>query len=318
MNISFKQLRLWRALADTGSVGAAAAATHVTQPTASMQLKEITQAVGVPLYEVVSRRVHLTEAGDALAQTARALSAEWESFEQRMSALKGHQTGRLRLSMVSTAKYFVPRQVGSFCALYPDVEVSLEVLNRDGVLARLRDNMDDLYIMSMPPSDMALQDQVFRPNPLVVIAAKSHPWRHLTALGLSSLKTEKFILREKGSGTRMAVDRHFKKKPIRADGAHGFGQQRSDQRCGGGRFGLVGHLQPCPGRQAAKPGLGGVECAGVSPAFAMAFGVPQGQTFVACGLGFSSPFDARHIGLKPSPESNALGRRRHVPFQRTQ
>ena len=68
MNISFKQLRLWRALADTGSVGAAAAATHVTQPTASMQLKEITQAVGVPLYEVVSRRVHLTEAGEELRQ----------------------------------------------------------------------------------------------------------------------------------------------------------------------------------------------------------------------------------------------------------
>ena len=211
MNISFKQLRLWRALADTGSVGAAAAATHVTQPTASMQLKEITQAVGVPLYEVISRQVHLTQAGEALAQTARAISAEWESFEQSMSALKGHQRGRLRLSMVSTAKYFVPRMVGSFCALYPDIEVALEVLNRDGVVARLRDNMDDLYIMSMPPTDMALQDQVFRPNPLVVIAAKSHPARHSMALGLSMLKAEKFILREKGSGTRMAVDRHFKK-----------------------------------------------------------------------------------------------------------
>lgn len=211
MNISFKQLRLWRALADTGSVGAAAAATHVTQPTASMQLKEITQALGVPLYEVISRQVHLTEAGEALAQTARAISAEWESFEQSMSALKGHQQGRLRLAMVSTAKYFVPRLVGNFCALYPDIEVSLEVLNRDGVLARLRDNMDDLYIMSMPPTDMTLQDQVFRPNPLVVIAAKSHPWRHCASLNLAMLKGEKFILREKGSGTRMAVDRHFKK-----------------------------------------------------------------------------------------------------------
>jgi DNA-binding transcriptional LysR family regulator len=211
MNISFKQLRLWRALADTGSVGSAAAATHVTQPTASMQLKEITQAVGVPLYEVVSRQVHLTQAGEALAQTARAISAEWESFEQSISALKGHQAGRLRLAMVSTAKYFVPRMVGRFCALYPEVEVSLEVLNRDGVLARLRDNMDDLYIMSMPPTDMALQDQVFRPNPLVVIAAKSHPASRATSLGLSTLKSDKFILREKGSGTRMAIDRHFKK-----------------------------------------------------------------------------------------------------------
>ena len=101
--------------------------------------------------------------------------------------------------------------VGRFCALYPEVEVSLEVLNRDGVVARLRDNMDDLYIMSMPPTDMALQDQVFRPNPLVVIAAKSHPASRAASLNLASLKSEKFILREKGSGTRMAVDRHFKK-----------------------------------------------------------------------------------------------------------
>ena len=63
MNITFRQLRLFLALAETGSVSAAAKVMHVTQPTASMQLREVTQAVGVPLYEVVSRRVYLTEAG---------------------------------------------------------------------------------------------------------------------------------------------------------------------------------------------------------------------------------------------------------------
>ena len=57
MNITFRQLRLFLALADTGSVSAAARVLHVTQPTASMQLKEITEAVGLPLYEVVSRKV---------------------------------------------------------------------------------------------------------------------------------------------------------------------------------------------------------------------------------------------------------------------
>ena len=67
MNITFRQLRLFLALAETGSVSAAAKVMHVTQPTASMQLREVTQAVGVPLYEVVSRRVYLTEAGQALA-----------------------------------------------------------------------------------------------------------------------------------------------------------------------------------------------------------------------------------------------------------
>ena len=156
MNISFRQLRLFLALADTGSVTAAARALHVTQPTASMQLREVAAAVGVPLYEVVARRVRLTDAGHDLARTARSMMGEWEAFSQRMDAEKGLTRGRLRVSVVSTAKYFMPRLLGSFCALHPGVDVQLQVLNRDGVVARLRDSLDDLYIMSMPPADIDL------------------------------------------------------------------------------------------------------------------------------------------------------------------
>ena len=71
MNITFRQLKLFLALAETGSVSAAARAMHVTQPTASMQLKEVTQSVGIPLFEVISKKVHLTDMGQELAQTAR-------------------------------------------------------------------------------------------------------------------------------------------------------------------------------------------------------------------------------------------------------
>jgi DNA-binding transcriptional LysR family regulator len=138
MNITFRQLRLFLALAETGSVSAAAKVMHVTQPTASMQLREVTQAVGVPLYEVVSRRVHLTEAGQALARTARAIAGEWDAFEQRISGAKGLTSGRLKVAVVSTAKYFVPRLLGSFCKLHPQIDISLEVLNRDHVITRLR------------------------------------------------------------------------------------------------------------------------------------------------------------------------------------
>ena len=86
MNISFRQLRLWLALAETGSVGAAAAMNHVTQPTASMQLKQLTRAVGMPLYEVISRKVYLTQAGEELTRTARAITAEWEAMAQKLKA----------------------------------------------------------------------------------------------------------------------------------------------------------------------------------------------------------------------------------------
>ena len=217
MNVTFRQLRLFQALADTGSVSAAARVMHVTQPTASMQLKEVSQAVGLPLYEVLGRKVYLTDAGRELAAAARAMSGIWESFEQSVDAVKGLARGRLRVAVVSTAKYFIPRLIGSFCRKHPAIDVALEILNRDGVVQRLRENLDDLYIMSMPPADMDLGDEIFMPNPIVVIAATSDVLSKSARIPLSELASRRFILREPGSGTRMAVDRYFRRMKFRPD-----------------------------------------------------------------------------------------------------
>ena len=211
MNITFRQLRLFLALAETGSVSSAARMVHVTQPTASMGLKEITDAVGVPLYEVVARKVYLTTMGQALAKTARAISTEWESFEQEVHGVKGLTQGKLKVAVVSTAKYFIPRILGSFCAKYPQIDISLEVLNRDGVVKRLEENLDDLYIMSQPPLHLDIEDEVFMPNPLLLVASKDHMLAKKKTVELVSLKNENFIFREKGSGTRMATDAHFRR-----------------------------------------------------------------------------------------------------------
>ena len=215
MNVTFRQLRLFLALVDTGSVSGAARATHVTQPTASMQLKEMALAVGLPLYEVIGKKVYLTEAGKTLAATARNITLSWESFEQSVDAIKGLSRGKLRIAVVSTAQYFMPRLIGGFCKKYPAIDVSLEILNRDGVVQRLRDNLDDLYIMSMPPAEMDLQDEVLMPNPIVVIAPASHPLTKRGQVTLKDLADCRFILRESGSGTRMAADLHFRQKKFR-------------------------------------------------------------------------------------------------------
>lgn len=211
MNVTFRQLRLFLALAETGSVTGAARAVHVTQPTASMQLREITLAVGLPLYEVVARRIRLTEAGEDLARTARAIADEWNGFGERMDGLKGLTRGRLRVAVVSTAKYFIPRLLGGFCLAHPGVDIALEVQNRDGVLQRLGEHRDDLYIMSTPPARLDLEATPFLPNPLVVISATHHPLAKRRRLTLPDLVDQPFILREKGSGTRMSVDKHFRK-----------------------------------------------------------------------------------------------------------
>ena len=217
MNITFRQMRLFLALAETGSVSGAAKLMHVTQPTASMQLKDITESVGLPLYEVVSKKIYLTDMGKELATTARAIAQSWDSFEQNADAVKGLSRGKLKVAVVSTAKYFMPRLLGSFCQKYPEIDVSLEILNRDGVVQRLRDNMDDIYIMSKPPSDLDLSDEAFMPNPIVVIASTMDPLVKRVAVPLNELSKKRFILREKGSGTRMAGDQFFSKKKFRAD-----------------------------------------------------------------------------------------------------
>ena len=210
MHVTFRQLQLFLALADHKSVTAAARACHVTQPTVSMQLRELTDAVGLPLYEQIGKRLFLTEAGEALVETARLMEDDWAAFEQRIDAMKGLTRGRLRLAVVSTAKYFVPSLLGSFCDAHPEIDIALELLNRDAVVERLRHNRDDLYIMSQPPADIALERQAFLPNPLVVIAPPGHRLLGRRRLALKDLAAERFIMRERGSGTRLACDAHFK------------------------------------------------------------------------------------------------------------
>jgi len=217
MNATFRQLRLFLSFAEHLSVTAAARACHVTQPTASMQLRELADSVGMPLYEQVGKRMYLTAVGEALARTARAMLDEWTAFEQQVDGIRGMTRGRLRVSVVSTAKYFVPRLLGAFCAAHPEIDVALEVLNRDGVVRRLRDNLDDLYIMSMPPGDLELERHAFLTNPLDVIAAAAHPLAQRERVGLAELARLRFILREKGSGTRLACDEHFQALDFRPD-----------------------------------------------------------------------------------------------------
>ena len=238
MNITFRQLKLFVALADTHSVSQAAKVMNVTQPTASMQLKEITQAVGVPLYEVISKKVYLTDTGQELAQTARDMLQTWGVFEQNVDSIKGLKRGKLKIAVVSTAKYFMPRLIGSFCKKYPEVDVSLEILNRNGVVQRMMQNLDDLYIMSQPPSDLDLQDHVFMDNPLVLVAASSDRLTKRSSISIAELSDRRFILREKGSGTRMGVDLFFKKHKFRPDVRMELGSNEAVKEAVAGGLGI--------------------------------------------------------------------------------
>lgn len=252
MNLTSRQLKLFVALAETGSVSAAARAMHVTQPTASMQLKEISLAIGMPVYEVIGKRVFLTEAGRELAETARAIAGEWEALRQKLDAMRGLTRGRLRVSLVNTAQYFMPRLLGDFCAQHPEIGISLEVLNRDGVVARLRENLDDLYIMSMPPADIDLEDNVFMPNPLLLVAPAAHPLAKRRKLTLDKLAGERFILRERGSGTRMAAEQLFAQLKFRPRLRMELGSNEAIRQAVAGGLGVA-----VLSRHALDDGMGG-------------------------------------------------------------
>jgi DNA-binding transcriptional LysR family regulator len=239
MHITFRQLKVLLAVAEHGSITAAAHACHTTQPTVSMQMKSLSDEIGLPLYEIIGKQLFLTPAGEAVVNSANILQQEIAFLEQSISAMKGHTQGRLRVALASTAKYFVPRMLGSFYKQYPEIDISFEVLNRDGVVSRLKSNADDLYIMSIPPEGMELEKHIFLENPLVVIAPLEHPLRLKKRIARHELSEELFVLREAGSGTRLACNAYFSQHQFKPKVRLELGSNEAIKQAVAGGLGLA-------------------------------------------------------------------------------
>ncbi len=208
-NATLHQLKVFEAVARHSSFTRAAEELFLTQPTVSMQVKQLSKTVGLPLFEQVGKRLYLTAAGKELYSTCQDVFDRLTQFEIAIADLKGLKQGTLRLAVVSTAKYVIPRILGPFCQRYPGIDVSLTVTNHQYVLESLATNKDDLYILSQLPDDSDAQVQPFMENPLVVLAPRSHPLTNEKNIPLSRIAEEPFIMREPGSGTRKAVQKLF-------------------------------------------------------------------------------------------------------------
>lgn len=203
------QLKVFEATARNSSFTKAAEELYITQPTVSTQVKQLTKAVGLPLFEQIGKRLHLTEAGGALLATCQEIFERLDNFEMTIADLKGTRQGRLKLGVITTAKYFIPRLLGSFCQQYPGIDIALEVTNHQKLEERMLNNEDDLYIVSQPTEDIDLCWEPFAENPIVVVARKDHPLAGMPNIPITRLNDEPFIMRETGSGTRQAVQRLF-------------------------------------------------------------------------------------------------------------
>ncbi|MBI5334846.1 MAG: LysR family transcriptional regulator [Burkholderiales bacterium] len=239
MNFTFRQLQVYAQVIATGSYTRAAEQLDTTQPAVSQQVRQLTEAIGLPLVEQMGRKVYPTEAGRAVLACWETMAASHRELEQAVNGLKGLQRGTLRLAAVSTAEYFVPRFLGPFCARYPGVDVKLEVANRDRVVERLQANADDLYIMSVPPPELELAVHPFLDNPLVAIAPLGHALAARTQLTLADLAGERFILRERGSGTRIAVEEHLARAGVQLDVRLELGSNEAIKEAVAGGLGLA-------------------------------------------------------------------------------
>jgi len=208
-NATLHQLKVFEAVARHSSFTRAAEELFLTQPTVSMQVKQLSKAVGLPLFEQVGKRLYLTEAGKYLYTTCREVFDRLSQFEISIADLKGLKQGSLRVAVVTTAKYVIPRLLGPFCQRYPGIDVSLTVTNHERVLDSLLDNRNDLYILSQPPDDMDVSIHPFLENPLVVLANRNHPLAKERHIPLKQLAEEPFIMREPGSGTRKSIQKLF-------------------------------------------------------------------------------------------------------------
>ena len=212
---TFRQLEVFEAIARLGSFTRAAKELHLTQPTISMQIKKLTGAVGLPLFEQLGKRIHLTEAGREVYQYSRAISHQLEEMAGVLANLKGLTGGKLRISVASTANYFVPNLLAAFYHRHPDVTVSLDITNRETLLDQLNENTVDLVVMGQPPAETDLEAGAFMDNPLVVVAPPTHSLAQERHIPLARLQNEVFLVREPGSGTRIAMERFFSERDIR-------------------------------------------------------------------------------------------------------
>lgn len=218
LHVTFRQFEILDAVARHGSVSRAAEALHLTQPAVSLQIRHLADAVGLPLFERLGRRLVLTEAGETVLGCGRRVLEQLAELEETIGGIKGLEGGSLRICVATTVNYFAARAVAAFCRAHPAVQVSLDVTNRETLLQRLTAGEADIALMGQPPRNLDLAADPFRENPLVVIAPLDHPLAGRRGIPLSELADAVFLVREHGSGTRIAMERYFSE--------HGFERAR--------------------------------------------------------------------------------------------
>lgn len=205
-HLTFRLLQVYVDVIQTGSISESAKRLHLTQPTVSLQLKRLREAIDDPLYTLENNKVVATDTGLELYRICQQTLSNFNDFNQYLDSVQAGQRGHFSIAMVSTAQYILPRLLGPFSEQYPEVDIKVEIGNREQVLRRFEQGQDDLYVFSHPPSLEHACAGRFLLNPLTLVAPADHPLAQQRKISFSDLKQQRFLLREQGSATRMLFE----------------------------------------------------------------------------------------------------------------
>ncbi|WP_279869233.1 MULTISPECIES: LysR family transcriptional regulator [unclassified Pseudomonas] len=212
MRMTFRQLQIFRAVCESLSYSRAAEEMALTQPAVSLQIRQLEELVGQPLFDYIAKKLYLTPAAEALLRASEDVFGRLEALDMQLSDLQGSLQGQLNLAVESSAKYLVPHLFAAFREQHPEVSLQLAVVNHGQAVRRLSVSRDDLLIMSQPPGDQALDFFPFLNNPIVAVAPPSHPLCSREKLRLGDLTAFPLLVREIGSGTRRACEEYCHQK----------------------------------------------------------------------------------------------------------
>jgi len=209
MHLTLRQIEVFNAVARHQNYTRAAEELHLSQPAVSMQIRQLEQGVGLPLFEQLGKQIHLTDAGEQMYIYSRNMSDLLVEAEAVFEAIKGVESGTLTISVAATASHFATRLLAEFAKQHAGITISLDVTNREALRRQLEHNEPDLVIMGQPREGVDFEAAAFMKNPLVMIAPADHPLIKLKQIPLSHFANESFVVRELGSGTQGATQRFF-------------------------------------------------------------------------------------------------------------
>ncbi|WP_264530596.1 LysR family transcriptional regulator [Flavobacterium sp. N502540] len=213
MNYTLHQLQIFLKVVQTQSVTKAAEELHLTQPAVSIQLKNLQDQFDIPLTEVVSRRLCITDFGREIAEIAEKIVSQVEAINFKTMAYKGQLTGKLKISVVSTGKYVMPYFLTDFMKEHPGIELQMDVTNKSKVISSLEKNEVDFALVSILPSNLNIEKLDLLQNNLYLVSNTKTKFKN-NKNAQEIFKNMSLIFREKGSGTRQTMERFIERNAI--------------------------------------------------------------------------------------------------------